>query len=113
MILNCLIRREMHQFFKKPKLGVISDTLKRFGSNKSKIYLPCDKQKLKKKIKISPPRRVGYKEKIFEKNNMVSKNSKLPNSARNAINFFCRWWEMVVNGGPAAVFFKDSKTWGN
>ena len=41
--------------------------------------------------------------KFFEKNNMVSNDSKLPNSARNAIKNF-----LVVadggSGGPADVF---------
>ncbi len=51
------------------------------------------------------PRRVSYKGKFFEKNNMVSNDSKSPNSARNAkkYSFFA-----VVNGGgsgPAAVFY--------
>ena len=52
------------------------------------------------------PRRVGYKGKIFEKNNMVSNDSKLPNSARNAIKKFLA--AAAVNGGSggsAAVFF--------
>ena len=74
MILNCLIRREMHQFFKKPKLGVISDTLKRFGSNK--IYLPCDKQKFKKKIKISPPAELVIRKKFLKK---ITWSQKIPN----------------------------------
>ena len=47
--------------------------------------------------------------KIFEKNNMVSNDLKLPNSARNAIKFF--FWRRRKtaadggSGGPAAVFF--------
>ena len=50
------------------------------------------------------------REKIFEKNNMVSNDSKLPNSARNAKKKFF-WWRRKTaagggSGGPAAVFFK-------
>ena len=53
--------------------------------------------------------------KILEKNNMVSNDSKLPNSARNAIkNLFL---VAAVNGGwsggPATVFLKDTNSWGN
>ena len=51
------------------------------------------------------PRRVACKGKIFGKNNMVSNDSKLPNSARNAIkNFFLVAAADGGSGGPAAVF---------
>ena len=46
--------------------------------------------------------------KIFEKNNMVSNDSKLPNSARNAKKKFFCWRRKTAadggSGGPAAVF---------
>ena len=45
---------------------------------------------------------------------MVSNDSKLPNSARNAIkNFFGGGGKGGGSGGPAAVFFKDTNSWGN
>ena len=45
--------------------------------------------------------------KIFEKNNMVSNDSKLPNSARNATkNFLVAAVNGGGSGGPAAVFLK-------
>ena len=61
------------------------------------------------------PAGLVIRRKIFEKNNMVSNDSKLPNSARNAIkNFFLVAAENGGgSGGPAAVFLKDTKTWGN
>ena len=45
----------------------------------------------------SPPAGVLVREKIFEKNNMVSNDSKLPNSARNAIKKF--FLAAAENGG--------------
>ena len=44
----------------------------------------------------------------FEKNNMVSNDSKLPNSARNAIKkfFLVAAENGGGSGGPAAVFLK-------
>ena len=64
-----------------------------------------------KKMTKSPAGLLGRR-KIFEKNNMVSNDSKLPNSARNAIKIF--FLVAAKNGGGlAAVFFKDTNSWGN
>ena len=69
-----------------------------------KIYL--DKREFKKKWP-SPPAGLLVRGQIFEKNNMVSNDSKLPNSARNAIkkiftpppqkNFFGGGWGAYDN----------------
>ena len=55
--------------------------------------------------------------KSFEKNNMVSNDSKLPNSARNAIKiFFCGGGKRRRTAGaavPPPFFFKDTNSWSN
>ena len=42
-------------------------------------------------LKKMSPRRVSYKGKNLKKKNMVSNDSKSPNSARNKIKFFFEW----------------------
>ena len=42
-------------------------------------------------LKKMSPRRVSYKGKNLKKKNMVSNDSKSPNSARNKIKFLFEW----------------------
>ena len=80
-----------------------------------KIYL--HKREFEKND-LSPPAGLLVRGKIFEKNNMVSNDSKLPNSARNAIKKFFfggggKRRRTAAAAVPPPFFFKDTKTWGN
>ena len=59
--------------------------------------------------KMSPPAGLLVR-KFFEKNNMVSNDSKLPNSAKK--KFLSRRQKMAGNGGPAAAFYEKYQNLG-